>query len=170
MTVSQRAMTGTMKLRLTDRSEVERQGSSGPTPVRNRRNSPMGTATRLYQGAPMVTLLPTTYSLITGNNVPQRITKQAVSSTRLLNRKLDSRLTSDSILCSALRWSRWRMNVKMQTASTRPMKMTNQVPMEDCANACTELTRPARVSSVPSIVSRKVEKTSHTFQLFIMPF
>ena len=58
----------------------------------------------------------------------------------------------------------------MQTASTIPMKTTNQVPMDDCAKACTELTSPARVSSVPSSVSRKVEKMSHTFQLFIMPF
>src|ERR1700722_13684261 len=61
------------------------------------------------------------------------------------------------------------MYVKMQTASTIPMKTTNHVPIEDCANAWTELTRPARVSVVPSSVSRKVEKISHTFQLFIMP-
>ncbi len=66
----------------------------------------MGTATRLYQGAPMVTLLPTTYSLMTGNSVPHRITKHDVSSTRLLNRKLDSRLTRDSRWCSDLRWLR----------------------------------------------------------------
>ena len=46
----------------------------------------------------------------------------------------------------------------------------NHVPMEDCAKAWTELTSPARVSSVPSRVSRKVEKMSQTFQLFIMPF
>src|SRR5579872_305108 len=42
--------------------------------------------------------------------------------------------------------------------------------MEDCAKAWTELTRPPRVSVVPSSVSRKVEKMSQTFQLFIMPF
>ncbi len=30
--------------------------------------------------------------------------------------------------------------------------------------------KAARVSSVPSMVSRKVEKMSQTFQLFIMPF
>ena len=41
--------------------------------------------------------------------------------------------------------------------------------MADCANACTELTTPERVSSVPRIVSRNVEKISHTFQFFIMP-
>ncbi len=41
--------------------------------------------------------------------------------------------------------------------------------MEDCAKACTELTRPERVSSVPRMESMKVEKMSHTFQFFIMP-
>ena len=50
------------------------------------------------------------------------------------------------------------------------MKMANQVPMGDWAKAWTELTRPARVSRVPSSVRRKVEKMSQTFQLFIMPF
>ena len=58
----------------------------------------------------------------------------------------------------------------MQTASTIPMKTTNHVPMDDCANAWTELTSPARVSRVPRMVSRKVEKMSQTFQLFIIPF
>src|ERR1700729_3220277 len=41
--------------------------------------------------------------------------------------------------------------------------------MFDSANACTELTIPDRVSSVPRIVSMNVEKISHTFQLFIIP-
>ena len=50
------------------------------------------------------------------------------------------------------------------------MNTTNHVPIDDCANACTELTSPARVSSVPSRVSRNVVKISHTFQLFIIPF
>ncbi len=41
--------------------------------------------------------------------------------------------------------------------------------MFDEANACTELTRPDRVSSVPRMVSKNVEKISHTFHDFIMP-
>ena len=41
--------------------------------------------------------------------------------------------------------------------------------MGDCAKAWTELIMPDRVSSVPRIVSMKVEKMSHTFQDFIMP-
>ena len=45
----------------------------------------------------------------------------------------------------------------------------NQEPIEDCAKACTELTRPERVRLVPRIVSMKVMKMSQTFQAFIMP-
>src|SRR6202167_5032920 len=46
---------------------------------------------------------------------------------------------------------------------------TNQLPMEDCAKACTELTTPERVSMVPRIESMKMGKTNQTFQTFIMP-
>src|SRR5205807_2197716 len=46
---------------------------------------------------------------------------------------------------------------------------TNHVPIEDCANACTELTTPLRVRNVPKIDSRNVEKMSQTFQVFSMP-
>src|SRR6476646_5666928 len=45
----------------------------------------------------------------------------------------------------------------------------NHEPILDCAKACTELTRPARVSMVPSTESMKVIKISQTFQTFIMP-
>src|SRR6476646_12190542 len=45
----------------------------------------------------------------------------------------------------------------------------NHEPILDCAKACTELTRPARVSMVRRIESMKVIKISHTFQTFIMP-
>src|ERR1035438_3988418 len=96
MTVAQSTITGRTKLRRSLLSDVDRHGSSGPTPVRNSRKIPIGMATVLYQGAPTVTLLPTTYSERMGKSVPHKMTKQAVSRTRLLNRKLDSRLTSDS--------------------------------------------------------------------------
>src|SRR3954468_919473 len=42
--------------------------------------------------------------------------------------------------------------------------------MEDCAKACTELTRPVRGSVVPKIQSQNVAATSTMFQTFIMPF
>src|ERR1035438_2965570 len=49
------------------------------------------------------------------------------------------------------------------------MNPTNQLPMFELAKACTELTTPLRVKNVPRMHNRKVEKTSHTFQTFIMP-
>src|SRR6201994_4404635 len=53
--------------------------------------------------------------------------------------------------------------------STTTRKPVNQLPMEDCAKAWTELTRPERVRSVPRMHSMKVLKMSQTFQFFIMP-
>src|SRR5208282_1282880 len=87
--------------------------------------------------------------------------KQTTSRRRLLNRKLDSRETSDSSLCSLLRCERFAMRAKVQTASVRPMKTRNQVPIDDCAKACTELITPERV--------RKVAKISAMFHTFNMP-
>src|ERR1039458_1254761 len=88
------AMPGYMKLRRRLSVEVRRQANSGPTPVRKRRNSPMGTIRRLYQSASSEILSPEMASLMTGNRVPQSTAKQLASRIRLLNRKLDSRETT----------------------------------------------------------------------------
>src|SRR5438067_8161622 len=61
------------------------------------------------------------------------------------------------------------MKKKEQTKKTMAMKIRNQLPMEDCAKACTELTTPLRVKNVPNSESKNVEKISHTFHTFIMP-
>src|SRR6185312_14908050 len=45
----------------------------------------------------------------------------------------------------------------------------NQSPIEDWANAWTELTTPLRVRNVPRMESMNVQKISHTFQVFSMP-
>src|SRR5215469_10109000 len=87
---------GIRKLRRKLSSDVCRHASSGPTPVRNTRNSPIGTFTRLKNGGPTVTLLPVTHSDRTGNSVPHNTAKHDTNKTRLLNRKLDSRETSES--------------------------------------------------------------------------
>src|SRR5580658_2180587 len=104
-----------------------------------------------------------------GKNVPHNMVKQTVSKRRLLNRKLDSRETSDSSLCSLLRCERFSIKKKAQTARVNLMKTRNQVPIEDCAKACTELITPERVRNVPSMESRKVAKMSAMFQTFNMP-
>src|SRR3984957_6562434 len=49
------------------------------------------------------------------------------------------------------------------------MKTRNQVPIDDCAKAWTELITPERVRKVPSIESRNVAKISDMFQTFNMP-
>src|SRR5277367_7168516 len=103
MAVTTIAAVGRIKLRRTLLKEALRQANSGPIPVKKSRKRPMGSATRLKKGAPTVTLLPCTYSEMMGKSVPHRIVKQAASRTRLLKRKLDSRETSDSSLCSDLR-------------------------------------------------------------------
>src|SRR5581483_4479617 len=104
-----------------------------------------------------------------GNSVPHSTVKQASRSSRLLKRKLDSRDASDSSLCSLRRWLRFFTKKKTHVATVRAMNTTNQSPIEDWANACTELTTPLRVRNVPKIDSRKVAKISHMFQTFSMP-
>src|SRR5579884_1314229 len=99
---------GHRKFRRKLSSDVLRHASSGPIPVRKTRKIPIGTFTRLKNGGPTVTLLPVTHSDSTGNNVPHSTAKHDTSSTRLLNRKLDSRDTSDSSLCSLRNVSRLR--------------------------------------------------------------
>ena len=99
---------GHTKLRFTRSNEVWRHASSGPMPVSSTRKIPIGTLTRLKNGGPTVTFDPVTHSDSTGNSVPHSTAKHETSSTRLLNRKLDSRETSDSSWCSLFSVSRLR--------------------------------------------------------------
>ena len=87
-------------------TEVFRQASSGPTPVRKSRNKPMGILTLLKNGAPTLILDPATHSERTGKSVPERTATQATSRIKLLNRKLDSRETMRIQLVFALAGSR----------------------------------------------------------------
>src|ERR1700735_1601117 len=94
----------------------------------------------------------------------QRITKS-----RLLNRKLDSRDTIDSSLCSLRRCDLFLKKKKQKTTKVITRNQANQSPMEDCAKACTELMMPLRVRKVPRMASQNVGKTSHMFHIFSMP-
>src|ERR1700689_2032798 len=87
---------GQTKVLFSPSREVLRHASRGPTPVRKRRNSAIGTFTLLKKGGPTLILVPCTHSEKTGKRVPQRTAKQAARRIRLLNRKLDSRETSES--------------------------------------------------------------------------
>src|SRR5208283_1620449 len=167
--VSSAIAVGHTKLRFTRSSDVWRQASSGPTPVSSTRKIPIGTFTRLKNGGPTVTFDPVTASDSTGNSVPHSTAKHDTNSTKLLNRKLDSRETSDSSRCSLFSVSRLRTKKNTQVAKISDRNHTNQMPMPDCANACTELTTPLRVRNVPKIASKNVVKMSHMFHIFIMP-
>src|SRR5512138_3382921 len=94
---------GHMKLRRRLSTEVLRHASSGPTAVSSNKSRATGTFTLLKNGGPTVTFVPCTHSERMGNSVPQSTVKQASSKSRLLNRKLDSRDTRDSSLCSLFR-------------------------------------------------------------------
>src|ERR1051326_5573511 len=162
-------MVAARKLRFRLSTEVLRHASSGPTAVRKSNSIAIGMLTLLKNGGPTVILVPWTASDRTGKSVPHSTAKHEASSRTLLNRKLDSRETSDSSLCSERRCPRFLMKNSRQTARMTTRKPTNQFPIDDCAKACTELTRPERVRKVPKIASRKVEKISHMFHIFTMP-
>src|SRR5215469_8985289 len=97
------AISGQPKLRLRLSTEVFRQASSGPTPVRNRMARPMGIITLLKNGAPTLIRLLVNHSEKTGKRVPDRTAMQATRKRRLLKRKLDSRETMESSIFSVFR-------------------------------------------------------------------
>src|SRR5512146_1561810 len=121
---------GHRKLRFRLSSDVRRHASSGPTAVRNSSSSVVGTITRLKNGGPTVTFVPCTHSDSTGNSVPHNTVKQATRNTRLLNRKLDSRDTSDSSRCSLVRCERLRRKKYTHVANVSARKATNQDPID----------------------------------------
>src|SRR5438094_201277 len=98
--VSTPTAAGIIRLRRMLAKEVLRHANNGPIPVRKIRNRPMGIITLLKKGGPTLIFCPCTHSDKIGKSVPQSTAKHAASSTRLLNRKLDSRETSDSSLFS----------------------------------------------------------------------
>src|SRR6476646_6360550 len=84
-------------------SELRRQAMSGPTPVRNNKNKPIGMLILLKKGASTEIFSTFTASEITGNKVPHNTEKQLATRIRLLNKKLDSRETTLSIRDSVFR-------------------------------------------------------------------
>src|SRR6185437_16210372 len=106
----------------------------------------------------------------TGNNVPHRMAKQLARRIRLLNKKLDSRDTTLSSFTSLLRYGRFFMIANAVSARPERTKVVKYGFTGDCAKACTEATKPVRVSVVPKMLSRNVAETSTMFQTFIIPF
>src|ERR1700737_4440741 len=100
---SKPAIRGQPKLRFKLSTEVLRQASKGPTPVRKSSIKPIGMFTLLKNGAPTLIFEPENHSENTGNNVPERTAMQETSKIKLLKRKLDSRETIESSWFSLLR-------------------------------------------------------------------
>src|SRR5262245_15982737 len=88
---------GQRKLRFKLFVDALRHARRGPTTVRNHRKTAIRTLTLVKNGGPTVTVSPVTASEITGNIVPQKTAKHDASRIRLLNMKLLSRETMDSI-------------------------------------------------------------------------
>src|ERR1700757_1228678 len=95
---------GHRKFRFRLSGEALRPANNGPTPVRNIRNIAIGTFPLLKNGGPTVIFDPVTASEMIGNIVPQKTAKHAASRIRLLNMKLLSRETMDSIWFSLFRY------------------------------------------------------------------
>ena len=70
-------------------------------PVMSSSVRPSGILTKLNVGGPYVILTPTTASEMMGKSVPHNTENARPMSSRLLNRKLASRLTIDSSVASA---------------------------------------------------------------------
>src|ERR1700674_2705865 len=87
---------GHPKLRLRLSSDVLRQASRGPTPVRNKSSKPIGIFTLLKNGVPTLIRSPVNHSEKTGKSVPDSTAMQDTNKIRLLKRKLDSRETIES--------------------------------------------------------------------------
>ena len=80
-----------------------RHASIGPIAVSSTSTSASGVTSRLNQGGPTLASVPVIASEISGKKVPQRITRQSPTSTRLLSRKNASRESSESSRASERR-------------------------------------------------------------------
>jgi hypothetical protein len=89
-----------------ERSEVERHASSGPTPVRNSRKQSDRQVHAVIKRRAHRDLRALHILRQHREQRPPQHTKQAVSSIRLLNRKLDSRSPATPAWFSVFRWSR----------------------------------------------------------------
>ena len=103
------------------RSDARRQAITGPTPISRISGRPNATTKKLKNGALTVIFSPVTASEMSGNVTPHSTANARPTNSRLLNRKVASRETSDSMRCS-LR-SRSMRVISSVVASTRMTAM-----------------------------------------------
>jgi hypothetical protein len=108
-------------------------------------------------------------SAISGNIVPQKITKTSPTSSRLLTRKIASRESGDSMRRSARRSSR-RLTIRIvDPIATVPIRISRGVPTVDAPKAWIDCRIPERTRKVPSKDRQNVATTRLTFQVFSIP-
>src|SRR5207247_5935371 len=124
---------------------------SGPMPVNASRARPTRIITVLNHGANTVYLTPTIASESIGSNVPHSTANAMTRNTKLLNRKLASRLTIDSSRASAVSsGSRLAYSAKLATPDTI-RNARKKYPTPDWVNECTLEITPELAMKVPEI-------------------
>ena len=123
----------------------------------------------MNHGGPTLAFVPVTASEISGKNVPQKITKHMPTSTRLLSRKIASRLSSESSL-----WVERRLSRRETTRATEPsvhsaMKPTKGTPSVESPKAWIDCRIPERTRNVPTRARMKAPMTSETFHMRSIP-
>src|SRR5256885_13426080 len=160
---------GTANWRCKLGTDARRQAMSGPMPVSANSARPSGMFTWLKNGGPTVTLVPWTSSDRIGNRVPHNTEKAMPMNSRLLNRKLASRLTIDSSRASApSSGSRLAYSAKLAV----PVTIRNarkKYPTLDWVNEWTLEITPERVMNVPKIDKSHDPMISARFHFFSMP-
>src|SRR5690348_8092514 len=138
-------------------------------PVRASSARPSGMFTWLKNGGPTVTLVPWTSSDKMGNNVPHSTEKAIPMNSRLLNRKLASRLTMDSRRASASSsGSRFAYSAKLAVPITI-RNASKKYPTLDWVNECTLEITPERVMNVPKIDNSHDPMIRARFHFFHIP-
>ena len=146
-----------------------RHASTGPTPVSSTSTSASGVVSRSNHGGPTVSSVPVSASEMSGKNVPQRITRQSPTSTRLFSRKNASRESSESSRASERRSGARQTIRPTDRTTTQQMKVRNCVPIVDAPKAWIESRMPLRTRNVPSSASTNVPQISDTFQILSIP-
>src|SRR2546427_10464633 len=135
-------------------------------PVSASSASPSGMFTWLKNGGPTVTLVPWTSSERIGNSVPHSTEKAIPMKSRLLNRKLASRLTIDSSRASAVSsGSRFAYRAKLATPDTI-RNARKKYPTLDWVNECTLEITPERVMDEPKIDNSHEQMIKARFRHF----
>src|SRR3972149_4762675 len=159
---------GKRKLRLRLASDAFRQARSGQRPITRSRASPMGTLTWLKKGAPTLMFTPRTASEIMGKIVPRKPEKAAPTRIRLLNRKLDSRETSESRSPADFSQGSRRASSVNDKIRITAIKAKKSGPMELRAKEGTEGRKPLRGRNGPKMTRPKVRTMRTRFHTFSM--